>query len=222
MKTSTATVNAIHVASNLWSRVAIAGSMCLFFKSYKIIKSMHVAVVCVLAGVIGISGMFLLLARVQMRNRGVMMPITYMGYRYTIVSNTDTTSLMKLHQLRLHAFQLGKNLTTSHPYLAHRLTRRLQRSILSDRAAKLENKHVAYTINKGDEIVMCLQPPNQPCVLNYVFLHELAHVITKAVGHPPIFYSNLDLLTKAAVEEKICVPAKQSNATYCNHHVQIV
>lgn len=183
---------------------------------------MHLTVVFAIAGVLGLSGVYLLCLWCRVRKRG-MLPITiYKGYQYIVVPSTAKTNLIKLHQLRLHALQLGKTIQASHPYRAHRLTRRLQRCILSDRAAKADHKHVAYTINKGDEIVMCLSDSKQPCVLNYVFLHELAHVITKEVGHPPMFYSNLRLLTKAANQGKICLPTEHSQQTYCDHYIHIV
>lgn len=193
-----------------------------FLRATKKIDAMHLTVVFAFAGVLGLSGVCLLGLWCRVRKRG-MLPITiYKGYQYIVVPSSAQRNIVKLHQLRLHALRLAKTIQASHPYLAHRLTRRLQRCILSDRAAKSDHKHVAYTINKGDEIVMCLSDSKQLCVLNYVFLHELAHVITKDVGHPPIFYSNLGLLTKAASQENICLPTEHSQQTYCDHYIHIV
>jgi hypothetical protein len=63
--------------------------------------------------------------------------------------------------------------------------------------------YTSYSVNKGEKIVLCLRqeddsfaPPN---VVMYVALHELAHLGTKEIGHPPSFWTNFRFILKEAV-----------------------
>jgi WLM domain len=63
--------------------------------------------------------------------------------------------------------------------------------------------YTSYSVNKGESVVLCLRqeddsfaPPN---VVMYVALHELSHLGTKEVGHPPSFWSTFSFILKEAV-----------------------
>jgi hypothetical protein len=65
----------------------------------------------------------------------------------------------------------------------------------------------SYSVNKGEKIHMCLrqrQGANESLmeenVMTFVGLHEMAHVITKSVGHTPEFWNNFGWLLKQAEE----------------------
>jgi predicted metal-dependent hydrolase len=71
------------------------------------------------------------------------------------------------------------------------------------------NNYTSYSINKGEKIVFCLRsrdggdklvPLN---VLKYVAIHELSHLMTKEIGHPPILWENFKKLLKVAVKKGI-------------------
>ena len=72
-----------------------------------------------------------------------------------------------------------------------------------------ESNYTSYSVNKGEQIVFCLRsrdgknnlvPFN---VLTYVAVHELSHLMTKEIGHPPEFWANFKRLLTIAVEKGI-------------------
>lgn len=67
-----------------------------------------------------------------------------------------------------------------------------------------ENGLTSYTINKGEEMVMCLRDKqtlklHNPNILMFVSIHELAHIGTKSEGHTDEFKTNFKFLLKEAV-----------------------
>tara|TARA_Y100000022_G_C13199391_1_gene351945 strand:- start:8 stop:604 length:597 start_codon:yes stop_codon:yes gene_type:complete len=68
------------------------------------------------------------------------------------------------------------------------------------------NKYTSYSINKGDKIVFCLRsktPPYKLVDLNtmmFVAIHELAHLMTKSIGHTPEFWDNMRFLLKVGIK----------------------
>lgn len=104
----------------------------------------------------------------------------------------------KLYQLREHLKDL-------HP-------------AVKDITLKRANK--SFTINKQD-VNLCLYDENgkyyDDNMLIYVFIHELAHVITKSVGHTEEFHKNFSELLMKADEMKlydITIPPLED---YCGH-----
>ena len=69
-----------------------------------------------------------------------------------------------------------------------------------------KNNYTSYSINKGEKIIFCLRSRdgmNKLIDLNtiiYVAIHELGHLMTEEVGHPPVFWKNFRILLKEAVE----------------------
>ena len=68
------------------------------------------------------------------------------------------------------------------------------------------SKYTSYSVNKGEKIVLCLRSRDEkdtlvdPNTLMFVALHELAHVMTKSVGHTTEFWSNFKFLLQHAIE----------------------
>ncbi len=66
------------------------------------------------------------------------------------------------------------------------------------------NKYTSYSINKGEKIVFCLRSrddTNKLVDLNimmFVALHELAHTMTKSIGHTQEFWNNFRILLRNA------------------------
>ena len=63
----------------------------------------------------------------------------------------------------------------------------------------------SYSVNKGEKIHMCLRQREgqnesliEENVMTFVGLHEMAHTITKSVGHTPEFWNNFGWLLKHA------------------------
>jgi len=67
------------------------------------------------------------------------------------------------------------------------------------------NPFTSYSINKGERIVLCLRSRDakkELADLNtmmFVAIHELAHICTIEVGHPPAFWTNFKWLLTEAV-----------------------
>ena len=85
------------------------------------------------------------------------------------------------------------------------------------------NKYTSYSINKGEKIVLCLRfrdkskqlvPMN---TLMFVSLHELAHIMTKSVGHKSEFWQNFKFLLENAKEAGLHNPVdyKENPREYC-------
>ena len=68
------------------------------------------------------------------------------------------------------------------------------------------NKYTSYSINKGDKIVFCLRAKdgsNKLVDINtmmFVAIHELAHLMTKSIGHTTEFWDNMRFLLKKGIK----------------------
>lgn len=67
------------------------------------------------------------------------------------------------------------------------------------------SKYTAYSVNKGEKIVICLRNKDTDELIKintlmFVSLHELAHVMTKSVGHTEEFWDNFRYLLKKAIK----------------------
>ena len=80
------------------------------------------------------------------------------------------------------------------------------------------SKYTSYSVNKGEKIVFCIRSRDKeeklvkPNTLMFVALHELAHVMTKSIGHTDEFWSNFKFLLKEAI--KIQLYKKQDFRKY--------
>lgn len=69
-----------------------------------------------------------------------------------------------------------------------------------------KSNYTSYSVNKGEKIVFCLRSRehNENLIdintLMYVAIHELGHLMTKQIGHPPEFWRNFKILLKEAVQ----------------------
>ena len=68
------------------------------------------------------------------------------------------------------------------------------------------SKHTSYSVNKGEKIVFCLRQKDQAQqlvrenLIMFVALHELAHIMTKTIGHTDEFWDNFKFLLKHALK----------------------
>lgn len=63
-------------------------------------------------------------------------------------------------------------------------------------------KTTSYSINKGEEIILCLRNKNKLMDVNvmmYVAIHELAHLANRTVGHDSSFWETFVTLLKEAI-----------------------
>jgi len=67
------------------------------------------------------------------------------------------------------------------------------------------SKYTSYSVNKGEKIVLCLRARDESekiideNTLMFVALHEIAHIMTKSVGHKEEFWKNFKFLLKNAI-----------------------
>jgi predicted metal-dependent hydrolase len=68
------------------------------------------------------------------------------------------------------------------------------------------NKYTSYSINKGEKIVFCLRSKDKDQALvdlntmMFVAIHELAHLMSKDIGHTKEFWDNMKFLLKKGIE----------------------
>ena len=71
------------------------------------------------------------------------------------------------------------------------------------------SKYTSYSINKGEKTVYCLRSrddKNELVKLNtmmFVALHELAHTMSKSIGHTKEFWDNFRILLRNAIKLNI-------------------
>ena len=86
-------------------------------------------------------------------------------------------------------------------------------------------KYTSYSVNKWEEIAICVRQPDNTFIddntVMFVVIHELAHVMTKSVGHTQEFWDNMAYLLERAEELNIYVPKnyKESPVDYCGMEI---
>ena len=81
----------------------------------------------------------------------------------------------------------------------------------------------AYSENKGEKMAFCLNKSKNSATLidlntlTFVAIHELAHTMTKSVGHKQEFWKNFKFLLENAVKINIYKPVdyKKESKSYC-------
>jgi len=81
----------------------------------------------------------------------------------------------------------------------------------------------SYTINKGEILAFCVRLKSDHTkfhdedILDFVIIHELAHVISKSIGHTQEWLSNFKFLLHSLAESNIYIPIDYSkkNDNYC-------
>jgi predicted metal-dependent hydrolase len=70
-------------------------------------------------------------------------------------------------------------------------------------------KYTSYSVNKGEKLYFCLRSKKNDeklvdkNIMMFVAIHELSHLMTEAVGHPPDFWNNFKFLLKVAIDLKV-------------------
>ena len=81
-------------------------------------------------------------------------------------------------------------------------------------------KYTSYSINKGEQIVLCLRTNNKLMDINtmmFVVLHELAHICTISIGHTKEFWTNFKWILEESINIGIYKKQdfKLNNVDYC-------
>jgi hypothetical protein len=86
------------------------------------------------------------------------------------------------------------------------------------------NTHETYTLNKGEEVVMCLRDYSKNKqihddfnLLIFVGLHELAHIMSVTTDHEPEFWANFKFILRTAAEMNMYDPVDYAldPVSYC-------
>jgi hypothetical protein len=80
--------------------------------------------------------------------------------------------------------------------------------------------YTSYSVNKGEQIVLCLRSHNKLMDLNtmmFVVLHELSHICTLSLGHTTEFWDNFKWILEEAINIGIYKKQefKLNNVDYC-------
>ena len=86
------------------------------------------------------------------------------------------------------------------------IQKNLKKNLIIKELPKNSN-HVAYIVNKT-KLHVCLRNKNDKFINQYnriyfVVMHELAHKITKSIGHTDEFWDNFKLIIKTAIKHKL-------------------
>ena len=80
----------------------------------------------------------------------------------------------------------------------------------------------AYTVNKGSQVVVCIRGKDGKLIRDhntmlFVMIHELAHIMTRENGHPPVFWKNMGILLKEAEKSGVykVVDYSKSPVEFC-------
>lgn len=131
-----------------------------------------------------------------------------------------------LARLRLKLEQLMDGLVKSYPDKAQ--VQRLKQNFQANPERFLEStpdaEHTSYSVNKGEEVHFCLRDRDgagedlvPEDVMTFVAIHEMAHMITKTIGHEPEFWNNFGWLLQEAEKRNIYKPInfKSHPVPYC-------
>lgn len=72
-----------------------------------------------------------------------------------------------------------------------------------------DSKYTSYSVNKGEKVVFCLRDKKEgeklvkQNIMTFVSIHEMAHLMTKSIGHTEDFWNNMKLLLKISVDNGI-------------------
>ena len=86
--------------------------------------------------------------------------------------------------------------------------------------------YVAYSVNKGDELSICIREKNtekfiDTNTINFVAIHEMAHIMTTETGHTPLFWDNMKYLLEQGQEINIYEPQdyKEYPVVFCGQEI---
>jgi len=68
------------------------------------------------------------------------------------------------------------------------------------------SQYTSYSVNKGEKIVFCIRQKDtqeslvEENTITFVSIHELAHIMTKSIGHTEEFWDNFRRLLREAIQ----------------------
>ncbi len=156
--------------------------------------------------VIGIFIIFILYIYIENKNNDVDYEIASFDNRSYLVRNLDDKkdAANLLAKIRKNIESLCDNLKSKYNNDAiQRLITRFNADNISETGKG--SKYTSYSVNKGEKIVLCLRARDDDeklidqNTLMFVCLHEIAHIMTKSIGHKKEFWQNFKFLLQNAI-----------------------
>ena len=121
---------------------------------------------------------------------------------YFTRKNQANIAVEKLVKIDNFLLKLNKLLVEEHP--DHILIQKKLKKPIILKELPDKSKHIAYIVNKNN-MYICLRDKSgkfeeQYNRVYFVVMHELAHVITKSVGHTDEYWNNYRLILKTAID----------------------
>jgi hypothetical protein len=87
--------------------------------------------------------------------------------------------------------------------------------------------YTSYSVDKGKKIVFCLRSKDEKAELidmntiMFVAIHELAHIMTKSIGHTEEFWNNMRYLLKQGIKVGVYqkVDYSKNPVSYCGMQI---
>lgn len=123
---------------------------------------------------------------------------------YMVQDKKDATEAANLIAvIRQRLILLVENLIKTHPGDDPRIVM-LKANFNPDSLKEGEDDsgYTSYSINKGEQIVLCLRNKDKLVDINtmmFVVLHELSHIATESVGHTPEFWDNFKWILEESI-----------------------
>lgn len=145
--------------------------------------------------------------------------------RQYLVQNLPDRKLAADHlaELRIKLEDFIRSLEGDHEGI--KLLRSRFSAVLSE--SRPGSRYTSYTVNKGSSIHMCVRERDEQNrlvdsnTLFFVALHELAHVMTKSIGHTDEFWNNFRYLLRHAIRSGYYTyqPYHHSPKKYCGTYI---
>lgn len=135
--------------------------------------------------------------------------INYNGYNFKVRDEENKKEAAEiLYKIHKKIEILCKYLNEIDPeyYGTKRLINRYNPSIL--RELHKGSSNTSYSVNKGEKLIVCMRSKKDDSIhdentIFFVVLHELAHIMSKTIGHNDEFWNNFKYLLKHAIKIKI-------------------
>jgi len=126
---------------------------------------------------------------------------------------------------------IKKELETNIKYIKHPAVKRLKNNFKASSITESlpESEYTSYSLNKGEKISMCIRYKKgtnkdkfiDPNTIMFVAIHEMAHVMTKSIGHKEDFWQNMRIILCIAQEKGIYrrEDYKTTNKKYCGTEI---
>jgi hypothetical protein len=90
-----------------------------------------------------------------------------------------------------------------------------------------DSSHTSYSVNKGEKVVFCIRSKDEAeelvdeNTMTFVAIHELAHLMTKSIGHGEDFWDNMRYLLKVAIQLGLYTKQdfRANPVTYCGTRI---